>query len=181
MKKYFKLILILLVFLVIGLFALKALGFKIYRYSPAALSMFPTISPGDICLCKMKENYKSGDIRKQMIVLLKHEAYDFVLTKRIIATEGDLIAFSNDTTYLNKTPFEEPYAFFSEIGNLDNNLNNIDSLRVDKDKVFVMGDNRHNSCDSRNPDFGLVNVKDIVGRSLFILWSKDSRKIGEVL
>ena len=112
-----------------------------------------------------------------MIVLLKHQDYGHILTKRIIATENELIAFGNDTTYINGIPLEELYAYFSEKDGLDNETHKIDSLVVEKGKVFVMGDNRNNSRDSRDPDFGLVNVSDIVGRPIIILWSKDKSKI----
>jgi signal peptidase I len=139
--------------------------------------MFPTISPGDLCLCKMKDNYISADLKKQMIVLFKHEDYNFILTKRIIATVGELVTLKNDTTYINGIPLAESYAFFSEKENSDKNLNSSVSIRVDKGKVFVMGDNRNNSLDSRDRDFGLVNITEIVGRPIIVLWSKDKSKI----
>jgi signal peptidase I len=67
---------------------------------------------------------------------------------------------------------------FQYIGEDDfNELKSIFSEIIGKDNIFVMGDNRNNSFDSRNTEFGLVNITDIVGRPLIILWSKNKNKI----
>ena len=64
---------------------------------------------------------------------------------------------------------------------MGNTIYNIDSIIIGKDKIFVMGDNRNNSFDSRNTEFGTVDINDIVGKPLIILWSNNKNKIFNLL
>lgn len=54
-----------------------------------------------------------------------------------------------------------------------NTTSDVVSVKVPSGKLFVMSDNRDNGFDSRDPEFGFVDVKDIVGKPIFILWAKD--------
>jgi signal peptidase I len=139
--------------------------------------MQPTITPGDICLCKMNNKYHSKELKRGMVILFKHKDYDFILTKRLIAKEDDLVEIKNKKILINKEIIEEPYINGTEKENIDNPICDIDSILIGNDKIFVMGDNRNKSLDSRNAEFGLVNISDIVGKPLLILWSKNKKKI----
>ena len=151
------------------------LGLKTYKYTELATSMQPSIAPGDMCLCCMKINTEK--IKRGTIVLLRHDHYDYLLTKRVIARENELIEIEDQNTYIDKILINEPYAFFAGDSTIPNAAAICDSVMVENGKLFVMGDNRNNSLDSRNPKFGLVDLDAIAGRPLLILWSTDRKKI----
>jgi signal peptidase I len=163
---------------IVLMIALRLIGLGLQKYPGRAVSMQPTISPGDVCLSFISQSWATGNIKKGMIVFLHHTNYNYVLTKRIIAMERDTVFITGNRTYVNGEFLSEPYADYS-----DSNLNLVttDSIIVGKGKLFVMGDNRGNSMDSRYPEFGLVDVQDVVGRPLVILWSEDKAKISKLL
>ena len=96
--------------------------------------MQPTISPGDVCLTLMSQSWVTGDIKKGMIVFLRHTDYSHLLTKRIIAMEGDTVFVNGNKTYVNGELLSEPYAHYSG-SNL--NLFTTHSIVVGKGKLFV--------------------------------------------
>ena len=175
MKRYLIFFASLVVLAVLVLLAFRLCGFSIYKYSPEAVSMHPTLSPGDVCLCRAIKHHEAEEIERGMIVLLNHEDYDHILTKRIIAREGDLIEIKGNKTYVNNELLEEPYV--ADDLTADPDTGNVDAIRIGKGEVFVMGDNRNNSLDSRYPEFGLVDINDVAGRPLMIIWSKDRSKV----
>jgi len=178
MMKPLKVIAIIAYFMIVLLIGLRLIGFKSQRYDDEAVSMQPTLSAGDVCLSFMSQSWISGDIKEGMIVFLRHTNYNCLLTKRIIATEGETVFVNRDKTYVNGELLPEPYAYYS-----DSSLNLVttDSIVVGKGKLFVMGDNRGNSMDSRYPEFGLVDLQDVVGRPLVILRSENGAKFLKLL
>jgi len=180
MKRLLKHILSILISIVVIFLIFKITNLKIFKYAAAAKSMSPTISPGDICLCKMKNYSKSSEIKRKTVVLLKHKDYNYLLTKRVIATEGESLKFRDDKPYIDGVPLVEPYVYHFQPENVFIDPHKIYTFMIEKNKVFVMGDNRNNSIDSRNPEFGIVNVADIVGRPIMILWSKNKSKICKI-
>jgi signal peptidase I len=165
--------------------AARLAGYRVMRYpaNSQALSMSPTISPGDLWLCRMKRGYVSSDLSPGMVILFRKEEFEFLLTKRIIALENQTVVVKEEGTYVDGQKIEEPYAFRS--GEKPSGINQpheasiVEEMRVRPGKLFVMGDNRDNSFDSRDPKFGLVNVDDIAGRPILILWARDKGRIGK--
>lgn len=87
--------------------------------------------------------------------------------KRVIATEGETVDIRDGYVYINGELLDEPY--------YDGITSQIDPttefpLTVDKDCVFVMGDNRPRSLDSRDSSLGQVPAKAVIGRSVFRIW-----------
>ena len=109
MNKNLKIIIGVIVIIVVLFSAFKVFGFKIYKYANNAISMHPTISPGDICLCTMDNKYNSKELKRGMIILLNHKNFKHYLTKRVIAKENDLFEIKNNKTYVNKKILEELY------------------------------------------------------------------------
>ena len=85
---------------------------------------------------------------------------DFI--KRVIAIEGDTIRASDGVVYLNGSPLDEPY--------LPEGTETSDFGRVEvgEGEIFVMGDNRANSDDSRSS--GPISESSVVGRAVIVIW-----------
>ncbi len=98
--------------------------------------------------------------------------------KRVIATEGDTvyIDFETSEVYVNDELIDEPYINEDTelIGSYIKSLmtqgeySRENPIVVEKDKLFVMGDNRNHSTDSR--EIGQVPVKDVIGHAIFRFW-----------
>lgn len=111
------------------------------------------------------------------IVVFKYPinpAQDYI--KRVVGVEGDQIAIKNKKVYVNGEPQDESYAIF-----LDNkifpsgqqNRDNMGSITVPENSLFVMGDNRDNSYDSRFWKF--VDLKAVKGKAFIFYWSWDKK------
>ncbi len=137
-------------------------------------SMMQTLQNGDslILLSNVFYNHpKYGDI----IVASKDSFKNGEpIIKRVIATEGQTvdIDFERGIVYVDGVAIDEPYT------NTPTNLPEGISfpLKVADSCIFVMGDNRNDSLDSRSPDIGLIDHREILGRALFLaLPGKDER------
>lgn len=101
------------------------------------------------------------------IVVISHaEQYDHALIKRVIATEGqDLqIDFENQKVYVDGELLEEDYIGNTITKQGDRSPEEVNGV-IPKGKVFVMGDNRTVSLDSRFNEVGLIDVSDIIGKA----------------
>ncbi|PYP84653.1 MAG: signal peptidase I [Candidatus Angelobacter sp. Gp1-AA117] len=90
--------------------------------------------------------------------------------KRVAAVGGDTIEIRNGILYVNSQPVREPYAVHQ--GPLHTEHEDMKPITVPQGKLFVMGDNRDNSSDSR--EWGFVPVKNVIGKPLFVYWSYDA-------
>lgn len=132
----------------------------------------------------MKPNFHTGerlivnkllyDIRepKRGEVVVFHATADKDFIKRVIALPGETIKVQGDTVYINGQPLDEPYLKEVEeqakqAGKTYNDLNWAES-KVPEGTVFVMGDNRSDSTDSRM--IGPVPMDKIVGRAEIVFW-----------
>ena len=178
MNKRIKWIGITLIILIIIVIVLRNAGFRIYRYAPERNSMHPTISPGDLVLCVVNRTYTFEKLMRGAVVLISHKNYQYFLTKRIIGKENDLVEIREDRTFVNGEELDESYALQK-----DENIQygKFQKIRVFPNKLFVMGDNRDISLDSRHSSFGLIDISQVVGKPLLILWSKDKQKVGNWL
>ena len=130
-------------------------------------SMYDTLIQGDrvVLLSSLVYNDpKQGDI-----IVCSKESFDdgAAFVKRVIAIEGQTvdIDFDAGVVYVDGTALDEPY-----IHTPTTRAEGIEfPLTVDKGHVFVMGDNRDRSTDSRSPIIGLVDERQIVGKAIFIL------------
>lgn len=121
-------------------------------------SMDTTLHNGDqVLLYTSVSEYQHGDI----VVI---DRYAIVpLVKRIIAVGGDTLKIGEDgMVYLNGSMISEPYA-----RGLTKPKDCTETTIIPDGYVFVMGDNRMNSHDSRSSDIGLISIKDIVGKAVY--------------
>lgn len=144
-------------------------------------SMMPTLEDGDRMIVN-KIGYKIGSPdRFDIVVFHAPEGKDYI--KRVIGLPGDHIEYIDDQLYINGEPYEEPYLdqYKAEIteGNLtgDFRLQDIDPTLevIPEGYVFVMGDNRRFSKDSRH--IGIVSQDKIIGSTNLIFWPLNDIKI----
>ena len=129
-------------------------------------SMIPTLSEGDKMLVSgLFYQPKQGDV-----VIFRAERYDpdKALVKRVIATEGQVvnIDFDNGVVYVNDQPIEEEY--IADLTHIKEDF--MGPWTVPEGCVFVMGDNRNQSTDSRDKRIGNVDRREIVGRAYFVIY-----------
>ncbi len=132
------------------------------------ISMEPTLHSKDYLIIS-RQSYNLGDFeRGEIIVFKSHIKYDNgddkLLIKRIIGVPGDTIDIYNGKVYVNSKQVSSDYTLdgWTEGEFYD--------IEVPKDHVFVLGDNRQNSEDSRSSRVGLVEKKSILGRAFFRLY-----------
>lgn len=123
-------------------------------------SMSPTLSDGDIVFTVKKKDFSHGDV-------IAFYYNNKILVKRVIAVAGDWVNMDEDgTVYVNDQPLDEPYLGERAFGDTNIEL----PYQVPDGRVFVMGDHRATSVDSRNTAVGCVSREQIVGRILFRVW-----------
>ena len=89
------------------------------------------------------------------------------LLKRVIGMPGDSIDIDSEgDVYVNNELLDEPYVKEKSIGKCESEL----PCQVPEDKYYLLGDQRENSSDSRNPDVGCVSEDQIIGRVMFRIW-----------
>ncbi len=130
-------------------------------------SMYPTLWDGDYLLLLSNLFYREpqqGDI-----VVISKRAFDNgrPIVKRIIATEGQQvdIDFDNGIVYVDSTALEEDY-----INSLTTDSEGVSfPLTVKEGCIFVLGDNRGVSKDSRNPEIGQIDRREILGKAICLM------------
>ena len=126
-------------------------------------SMFPTLVNRDYML--LKSNFLCADYEYGDIVVLTVPTFgENPIVKRIIATEGQTvdIDFEAGTVAVDGVVLDEPYIYEPTYRNYDDGLNY--PATVPEGCVFVMGDNRNNSTDSRYAPVGMVDTRRIMGK-----------------
>lgn len=146
-------------------------------------SMLPTLQDGDRLLVLnslLYRDYRYGDI----VVLRKDTFLKEPIVKRVIATEGQTvdIDFFSGTVYVDGAPLREDY--INELTFLKEGTEF--PLTVPEGCVFVMGDNRNRSSDSRDARIGAVDTRYVIGRAVFLAFpgpdeatgARDFQRIG---
>ena len=123
-------------------------------------SMSPTLEEGDIVVSIKSKNYETGDI-------VAFYYNNKILIKRVIASSGDWVDLDEDgTVYVNGEKLDEPYVKDKAFGECDLEL----PYQVPESRIFVMGDHRSVSVDSRSKAVGCVAEEQIVGMLVCRIW-----------
>jgi len=169
------------------LIAVVVRTFFIQAYKIPSRSMVPTLLVGDHLLVnKFTYGVKIPIIRKTLISVSEPKRGDIVVfeypldrskdyIKRVIGLGGDKIEIRNKEIFINDKPYKDAFGIYS-----DNTVypaivqprDNLPPVIVPKGSLFVMGDNRDESYDSRF--WGFVELSDLEGKALVIYWSWDS-------
>lgn len=131
-----------------------------FTFAPAMVSgesMLPTYNDHDVVLgIKWDRDYNKGDV-----VIVDTSSYgigaNFII-KRVIALPGDTVEIKDGTLLINDEEQDEPYINETMVGNMA-------KMAVSQDSLFIMGDNRNNSIDSRF--FGEISQKDVYAKVVY--------------
>ena len=146
------------------LFCVIVFAFFVRIIGVIGQSMEPTFHEGDsVIISRLFYEPKQGDI----VVLRKLSFQEEPIIKRIIATEGQTvdIDFETGIVYVDDKPLAEPYT--AEVTRMPLDFDG--KITVPENSVFVMGDNRNHSTDSRSRSLGFVDERYIMGKVLFRL------------
>lgn len=127
-------------------------------------SMTPTLQDGEIVFSMKTSQLEQGDI-------VAFYYNNKILVKRVIARPGDWVDISPETgnVSVNGIVLDEPYVEEKSYGDADIEL----PYQVPEGKIFVMGDHRATSVDSRHAVVGCVAEEQIVGKIIFRVWPLD--------
>lgn len=126
-------------------------------------SMTPTLQDGEIVISVKTSDLEQGDI-------IAFYYNNKILVKRFIAGPADWVNIDQDGyVFINNVLLNEPYLEEYSFGDADIEL----PYQVPDGRVFVMGDHRSTSVDSRHTVVGCVSEEQIVGKIVFRLWPLD--------
>ena len=139
-------------------------------------SMVPTLQDGDRLLVLnslLYDDYQYGDI----VVLRKDTFLDEPIVKRVIATAGQTvdIDFNTGSVYVDGALLKENY--INELTYLEEGTEF--PLTVPEGSIFVMGDNRNHSSDSRDSRLGTVDTRYVIGKAVFLAFPGPDERTGE--
>ena len=126
------------------------------RHIPSA-SMEPTIKTGDVVLVNAMSYQADSTVRRGDVVVFRYKGNDLI--KRVVATSGDTVDIANGEVLVNGEAAQQYYIKDDVLTDGETHLT------VPSGKVFVLGDNRSNSKDSRM--IGCISTDDILGQAFF--------------
>ncbi|MEE0856912.1 MAG: signal peptidase I [Ruminococcus sp.] len=123
-------------------------------------SMDPTLSEGDIVISVKSSSFETGEV-------VAFYYNNKILVKRVIAHPGDWVDINDKgIVFVNDQKLSEPYVSEFSLGDCDIEL----PYQIPESRLFVMGDHRDVSVDSRNTSVGCVAEEQIVGKIVFKVW-----------
>lgn len=167
--------------------ALFIRAFVVQAFKIPSGSMKPTLQIGDhILVNKFVYGIKMPFTDKELLPIGRPARHDIVVfrypvdpskdfIKRVVGLPGDTVLIRDKMVYVNGQRLEEPYAVFSDKRVLPATASprdNMDTIKVPENSLFVMGDNRDESYDSRFWKF--VDMSQLKGKAFIIYWSWNS-------
>ncbi len=177
------------------LLALVIRAFVVQAFKIPSGSMKPTLLVGDHILVNkfiygIKLRVPFSSLNYTLIPISSPKRNDVVVfiypvdpkkdfIKRVIGLPGDTVQVIDKKIYINHLPMEDPHGVHSDqmiIPEAEQPRDNTGPIIVPPNKIFVMGDNRDESYDSRY--WGFVDQKEIIGQAFIIYWSWDRTEFG---
>jgi signal peptidase I len=123
-------------------------------------SMTPSLYEGEIIISPKGSKFQKGDV-------IAFYYNNKILVKRVIANAGEWVNIDADgNVFINDVPLDEPYVSEKAFGDCNITL----PYQVPDGKIFVMGDHRSTSLDSRSSSIGCISDEVVVGRLLVRVW-----------
>jgi signal peptidase I len=166
------------------LIAVVVRTFVVQAFKIPSRSMVPTLLVGDhILVNKFIYGVKVPFLRKTIIPITNPQRGDIVVfiypndrskdyIKRVIGVSGDKIEIKNKIIFINGKQYSDAYGIYSDNVIYPGSMqprDNFGPVTVPPESLFVMGDNRDESADSRF--WGFVDLKDVEGKAFIIYWS----------
>lgn len=136
------------------------------RTTVQGISMYPTLNEGDGLIVD-KISYQFSDPKRFDVVVFPFQYQDETYyIKRVIGLPGETVQIKEGSIYINGQLLHETYGQETiEKAGLAS-----EPITLGEDEYFVLGDNRNNSSDSREPSVGNVSKKNIIGKAFLRVW-----------
>lgn len=131
-------------------------------------SMEPTLLPGDLLLMRIDAYRHRLPAHGDLVIFRDPTDNGGLMVKRVLGLPGDSVFVRGGVVWVNDKVQEEPYVKRPYLSA------EIERTLLQDDQLWVMGDNRTNSEDSR--DFGAIERKDLVGRAAAVIWPAARRQ-----
>ena len=159
-------------YLYLAAVVIAALAIRLFIFEPVRVdgsSMYDTLLDGERMFVEKVSLWFENPERGEIITCF-YPGYTISCVKRVVALPGETIYIRNGQVYIDGEPIDES-AYITGLMYGD-----MDPVTVPEDCVFVMGDNRNDSKDSRDASVGCIPYDRIVGRSRSIIWPLSERR-----
>ena len=160
---------------IVVLAAFLIVRYGLERMTMSGNGMEPTVKDDDSILIN-KMSYKLHSVKRNDVVVLRQNGseHNYYVVQRVIGLPGEKVKITNGEVYIDGKVLDEKYDFpLMKNGGLA-----LDEITLDDDEYFVLGDNRNNSSDSRDPSVGILKRKDLLGRAWVRIYPFD--KVGVI-
>jgi len=147
----------------------RVFGFDIYRIP--SRSMLPTLVPNDHIYVSASGYNNETIQRNDVLVFFYPDGNKTPYIKRLIALAGDRVRIENFIVYVNDKPL--PQLYINTTGLKKSVSRQMTEIQIPKGHLFLLGDNRDNSRDSRF--FGVLPMENVIGKALFLVFGKNGR------
>ena len=155
----------------------RARMFGVIPYHIPSNAMAPTLQKGDYIVVSSIAYMMSQPVINDVIVFKSPPNRDIKYVMRVVATGGQTVAVTDGNVLVDGNAIEQSYVDTSN--NVQTSQKVLGPWTVPADMLFVLGDNRDNSYDSRF--WGFVPVADVVGKVKLIWASDDSDRVGQTV
>lgn len=151
-------------------------GLPVKLYRVPTQSMTPTLKIGDYFLIDRAIDKLKKLQRGDVVVFASPTNPDIDYVKRVVGLPGEVVEVVRNHVYIQGTQQPEPYLSKKHPPPSFYGLVRYGPLKVPEDSVYVLGDNRSYSVDSRH--YKTIDFDKIFGKALYIVWAKDRKRIG---
>lgn len=159
----------ILYFAFILLLAWLVLRYVGQRTTVSGWSMYPALESGDsLIVDKISYRFREPERYEIIVFPYRYEENTYYI-KRVIGLPGETVQIMNGEILIDGEPLDENYGYET----IENAGLAAEPLTLGEGEYFVLGDNRNDSMDSREPSVGLIRREEIIGRAIARIWPLD--------